>query len=79
MGDGEGDGDGFLLAAADMLLVNLLPRSVDRCRKDEWDLDLATMITINPARPATEDVSDMGALGGDSVVLEGKEDEPWEE
>lgn len=34
-GDGAGEGDAFLLAAADILLVSLLPRSIDRCRRDE--------------------------------------------
>ena len=42
--EGDGDGDAFLLAAADMLLVSLLPRSIDRCRKEDCDLDLGGMI-----------------------------------
>lgn len=55
--EGDGEGDVFLLAAADMLLVSLLPRSIDRCRKDDCDLDLGGMVaTIVPARPAADDV-----------------------
>lgn len=56
----------FLLAAADMLLVSLLPRSIDRCRKDDCDLDLGGMIItiIVLARPAAYEVAtDMGRLG----------------
>lgn len=52
----------FLLAAADMLLVSLLPRSIDRCRKDDCDLDLGMIMNV-PARPAADDVSNMGRLG----------------
>ena len=52
----------FLLAAADMLLVSLLPRSIDRCRNDERDLYVVGMITIE------DDVSDVGRSGS-TVVL----------
>lgn len=58
----------FLLAAADMLLVSLLPRSIDRCRNDERDLYVVGMITITPARPVEDDVSDVGRSGS-TVVL----------
>ena len=40
----DGDGEACLLAAADIVLVSLLPRSIDRCRKVERDLDLVGMI-----------------------------------
>lgn len=71
---GDGDGDVFLLAAADMLLVSLLPRSIDLCRKDDCDLDLGGMIVtiiIVRARPGADYVS----LGGDTGMLE--EDVEW--
>lgn len=58
----------FLLAAADMLLVSLLPRSIDRCRNDERDPYVVGMITITPARPVEDDVSDVGRSGS-TVVL----------
>ena len=58
----DGEGDVFLLAAADMVFVSLLPRSIDRCRNDEWVLDLVRMITIVPARPAADDVLDTEGL-----------------
>ena len=58
----------FLLAAADMLLVSLLPRSIDCCRSDERDLYVVGMVTIIPARPVEDDVSDVGRSGS-TVVL----------
>ena len=58
----------FLLAAADMLLVSLLPRSIDRCRNDERDLYVVGKITIIPARTVENDVSDV-ERSGSTVVL----------
>ena len=54
--DGEGEGDACLLAATDMLLVSLLPRSIEHCCNDERDLDLAGMIAIVPPQPEVDDV-----------------------
>ena len=53
--DGEGEGDACLLAATDMLLVSLLPRSIESWRNDERDLDLAGMIAIVLPRPEVDD------------------------
>ena len=53
-GDGEGEGDAFLLAATDMLLVSLLPRSIECWRNDERDLDLVGMIVIVIVLPRPE-------------------------
>ena len=44
-----------LLAATDMVLVSLLPRSIEHCRNDERDLDLAGMIAIVPPQSEVDD------------------------
>ena len=68
-GGREGEGEVCLLAAADMVFVSLLPRSIDRCRNVERDLDLVRMIdgTSVSARPAAEMASrirrKLGAMG----------------
>ena len=54
-GEGEGEGDACLLAATDMLFVSLLPRSIERCLKDERELDLVGMIAFVLPQPEVDD------------------------
>lgn len=67
-GDGEGELCLLLLAAADMLLVSLFPRSIDRCLRVEWDLDLPGMMSIVPTPPAADDVPDVQRLFATAVL-----------
>ena len=64
-GEGEGEGDACLLAATDMLFVSLLPRSIERCLKDERELDLVGMIAfiILPQPEVVDDFLDVERLG----------------
>ena len=63
-GEGEGEGDACLLAATDMLLVSLLPRSIEPWRKDDRDLDLVGMVSIVPPQSEVDDdILDMARLG----------------
>ena len=62
--DGEGEGDARLLAATDMLLVSLLPRSIEHCRNVERDLDLAGIIAVIPPQSELDDgILDVARLG----------------
>ena len=63
-GDGEGEGDACLLAATDMLLVSLSPRSIEPWHKDERDLDLVGMVSIVPPQSEVDDgILDVARLG----------------
>ena len=54
-----------LVAATDMLLVSLLPRSIEHCGNDERDLDLVGMVAamVPPESEVDDGVLDVARLG----------------
>ena len=54
-----------LVAATDMLLVSLLPHSIEHCGKDERDLDLVGMVAamVPPESEVDDGVLDVARLG----------------